>query len=287
MKRIALLLCCWGLLAPSVQGALTADWLLQDNAASTTVVAAVGSNGTYTNATNTDSIAGNPDGPGTALTRSFVFDGSNDYVAATTGNTAATQNKAFITLTAWFKCSTSDTTGTHPFVWSSVNGNTANARNVLLINTSGQIEARSRAGDAESVQTKTTTNSYDDGSWHHAAAVTNYAGDAITIYVDGVSVAQSGSISFTGTASANTASASVQLGWNNNSGQYFKGRLSRGSIYDSDESANLATIIAEKDTPGGGGSTKGTLQIFLQLSDDRAAKQQKHFEQFGVYGLYF
>lgn len=229
--------------------ALVADWLLQDNAASTTVVAAVGSNGTYTNAGNTS--AGTAlDGPGTSLTRSLIFDGAGDYVGASSGNGACIQNKSIATLCCWFKCSTSDTTASaHRLVYVSTAANLTRAG--INLNSTGQILAQARAGDGESVQTKTSTNSYDDGSWHHIAAVFDYAGDAITIYVDGTSVAQSGTISFTATATSNTASQYLYLGSDVTPNNY-KGRLSRCSIYDSDESANLATIIAEKDTPGGG-----------------------------------
>jgi len=64
---------------------------LQDNAASTTVVAAVGSNGTLTGAGNTS--ASSAVGPGGLLPLSLTFDGTNDYVdfpSVTGSGTSAT-----------------------------------------------------------------------------------------------------------------------------------------------------------------------------------------------------
>lgn len=244
MKRLFLSLIICLCAAAQSWAAVAANWKLQDNAASTVIIASNGANAVYTNAGNTS--AGTAlDGPGTVLTRSLVFDGTNDYVLATTNNAGVLQNKAAGTLCCWFKCSTSDTTSTHRLMYVSTNTNTTRAG--FQLNSSGQIEAHARAGDGESFQTKTTTNSYDDGTWHHVAVVYDYANDAITIYVDGTSVAQTGTISFTATATSNTASAYVYLA-NDTSSFYYKGRACGFVIYNTDESANLTAIIDAKDT---------------------------------------
>lgn len=240
-------LAVWGgVFAAFADGAKVAQWQLQDNAASTTVIATVGTNGTLTNAGNTSASSSTP-GPGTALTRFLTFDGTDDYVACTTGNAAALKNKSFATLCGWIKLSTADTTAAaHRVVYLSTNLGAGSTRAGIHVNATGQIIAQARAGDGESLQTKTSTNSYDDNSWHHVAAVYDYAGDSITIYVDGTSVAQTGTISFTATATSNADSIAVNLA--TDVGNYYKGAIADCRVYDSDESANFATIIAEKDS---------------------------------------
>lgn len=230
------------------RAAITAQWKLQDNAASTTVVATVGADGTLTNAGNTSASSSTP-GPGTLLTRYMSFDGVNDRVVATTSNGAATQNKALITLCCWVYTTTADTTGNHRILYASNGTAAGNTRVSIGMNTSGQITGIARAGDAEPGQTKTSSSSYDDGAWHHVAVVFDYAADAITIYVDGASVSSTGTISFTASATSNTAALSTTMA-SANTTDIFKGRIADCRIYDSDESANLSAIIAEKDLTG-------------------------------------
>lgn len=218
--------------------ALGAHWTLQDNAASTTITATVGTNASLSGAGNTSASTVTP-GPGTTYTRAISLDGVNDYIFAFNGTSTFTKNKAFLTMACWFKVPAADTTTNHYLMFASNNAGITRA--TIVINTSGQILAGARAGDGESQQTKTSTNSYDDDTWHHVAAVIDYANDAITIYVDGTSVAQSGTISFTATASSNTDSTVVNLGSQNAAG-YYKGQLADCRFYDSDESANIGTI---------------------------------------------
>lgn len=228
-----------------VWAALGAHWKLQDNAASTVVVATVGSNGVLGDAGNTSAVSGTP-GPGTALTRYMAFDGINDAIYATTGNTAVLQNKAAFTLCCWFRMTTTDTDSDDRLMYVS-NGSATNATRASIgCNSSGQIICVARAGDGESAQSKTTDNSYDDSTWHHVAMVVDIAADTITIYIDGSSVSSTGTISFTASSTSNTASQSVTLAINNFTNPY-KGRLADCRIYDSNESANLSAIMAEKD----------------------------------------
>lgn len=254
-----------------------AKHLLQDNAASTTVVAAIGTDGTLSGAGNTSASTYTP-GPGTYLTRALTFDGTDDKVNATTGNSAVLQNKSVATIALWFKTTTGDTTGTHTLMIVGVNGGGL-SRSGLFLNSSGQLLCYGRAGDGESAQVKTSTNTYDDGNWHHAAAVTDYAADTITLYVDGGSVAASGTISFTGTATANTASSNILFG-GGVTNEYFKGQLADCRIYDSNESANIAAIMAEANS-----SSSAVVKILLQLSDARLRRQSQHFATYGVYAL--
>jgi len=175
-----------------------------------------------------------------------LLDGTDDYVSALTGNSAVLQNKSTFTLACWFKVASGDTTGDHRFIYVSSGAAASAFRAAIGINTSGQLTASAKAGDGEGTQGETTSNSYDDDTWHHMAAVVDIAGDAITIYVDGASVASSGTSSFTASATSNTASLALNCG-SANATQYYKGRLADCRIYDSNESANLSAIMAEKD----------------------------------------
>lgn len=223
--------------------ALVAHWKLQDNAGSTTVTATVGSNGTAARNTSLTSTTG----PGTLLTLAYNGNGTSDYVDVATGNTAAIQNKSFATVMAWAK-------------WSGI----SSARNIIVARTAtnvtrlavqtsgtGAITAGGRAGDGETYQSVTTTSTYDDDTWRHVAAVYDYAADSITIYVDGSSVATTGTPAFTASATSNTATTQMRLASNTSGVEFWQGGLADVRIYDSDESANLATIMAEKDTAGG------------------------------------
>lgn len=228
-------------LQQSAFAALAARWNLQDNAASTTIVAATGTNASLTGAGNTSASSVTP-GPGTTLTRAISLDGTDDYIYAFNGTSTATKNKSVVTICCWFKVSSADTTGNHRLVY--ITGNTGNERAVIGITTAGIIFINARAGDAESNQQKLTSSAYDDNNWHHVAAVINYASDTITIYVDGSNVSQSGTISFTATATSNTDSSAVNLG-SAALANYFKGQLADCRVYDSDESANISTIRAD------------------------------------------
>lgn len=222
--------------------ALVGHWKLQDNAASTTVVATVGTNGSLSGAGNTSASA--VAGPGTLLTSALDLDGTNDQIAITTSNGAMCQNKGVITVCGWAK---PDAGGSGAKILFRASTGTGTRRLSFSLQSTGFLDVSTRAGDAESLQTKTTTAEYDDGNWHHFAAVIDYANDTITIYVDGSSVTSTGTIAFTATATGNTASTYTALG--SDATSFFNGALADWRVYDSNESANLATIIAEKDIP--------------------------------------
>lgn len=92
---------------------LTHQWLCNDNAASTTVVAQVGGvNGTLTNAGNTS--ASTVAGPKSAISGGLGFDGSNDFI-----NTANTADKLVtdpFTIALWVKPNSTSPTTTQMIV---------------------------------------------------------------------------------------------------------------------------------------------------------------------------
>jgi len=90
---------------------LVGQWDCQDNAASTTVVATVGTNAALINAGNTS--ASSVAGPGGSLTKALALDGGNDFITgAATGGTGAA------TIAGWFKV-TSITANQYAIDWGS------------------------------------------------------------------------------------------------------------------------------------------------------------------------
>ncbi|MGD9635916.1 MAG: LamG domain-containing protein [Pirellulales bacterium] len=83
--------------AAPAPAALIGHWKCQDNAASTTVVATVGTNGTLTGAGNTSasSIAG----PGRLYPLALVLDGVNDYIDCNSNHSM--NNLVNCSITAW------------------------------------------------------------------------------------------------------------------------------------------------------------------------------------------
>lgn len=252
-KYLITLAVAFGLVPSIADASFQGHWPFQDFSAST-VVSITGTTavpGVLTSATNTATSSASP-GPGTALTRSFLFDGVNDRVDATTGNTAILQNKGAWTLACWFKVSAANTTGDHRLMHLSGLTTSTTTRAAIQVNTGGQILGHGRAADGESLQSKTTTNSYDDDTWHHVAVVGNVVADTITIYVDGTSVAQTGTISFTAAATDNTASLAITFGSTGGGAEPFKGQIADCRIYDHElVSGDIATIISQRDLPTG------------------------------------
>ncbi len=212
---------------------------LQENAANTTITATTGTSTTLAGGDNTSTLS-QADGPGTLLPRSLLFNGTDDRIVLSGGDAAIIKNKSFISVMAWVKISA--VSGTRSIFFSD-NNSTFALRVHLFFSGTGAISCSARAGDAETTQTKVTSSEYDDGAWHHVAAVVDYANDAITIYVDGAAVTSTGTISFTATASSNTNFSTATIGGVTSG--YFNGKMADLRVYDSNESANLAAIIAE------------------------------------------
>lgn len=105
------------------------------------------------------------------------FDGSNDYV--TTGaNLVNLAND--MTVEAWFK--TTNATGYNSIVTIEKTASGINDYLQILTNSSGKVYL----DDANDATIFTTTESYNDGNWHHVAFVRNASIKTIYLYVDGV-----------------------------------------------------------------------------------------------------
>lgn len=167
---------------------LLGKWELQDNAASTAVVAAIGPAGTLTGAGNTS--ASTTTGPGTRLTAALAFDGSDDYV----------QNASAVTPTGeWTICWWGKRDGTTNTDDPVLGTNSANAYIGWSAN-ANSLSIRVTAGGTL-LQSVTHGVSGTISSWHHYA-FTRDASNIVKLYVDGSLV---NSNVFSGAASGSAA----------------------------------------------------------------------------------
>lgn len=251
---VALWLACWG----GVGHAQVGHWKLQDNAASTTVVATVGSNGTAARNTSLTSTAGN----GTALTLAYDANGSTDEISIPSTSFAGAGTICF-----WAKRSGSGT-------FDIAIGNSAGTNKIGFSATAGQFFVRGVNGGSSASPSHGVT----DTNWNHFAVIRN-SSDQWLLYVNGVQVGgtlftQSGSSSWNRIAVDDNSSPHVN---------HFSGSLIDVRIYDNALDATaIAAIMAEKDLPAGG---KGLLPLFLRLQFSQAKYQADHFATYGVYAL--
>ena len=201
-------------------------------------------------------------GTGKVGTHCLTLVSASSRDASIGGLTGLLNNASAATLACWFKSSTA---AQQIMLWSTNGSGTARAQ--LYINSSGALVASARAGDAESLQTKTgTPTGYADGNWHHAAAVIDYAADTITLYHNGSSISSTGTISFTATATSATNPTAARIG--SRTTDYWNGDLDQPIVFA------RALTAGEISTLYNGGTglaypwlTSGTVQkVLLQSS---------------------
>jgi hypothetical protein len=253
VKKLLILIAC--LLQSSVaSAALTAHWKLQDNAASTTVVATVGSNGTLTGAGNTS--ASTAAGPGGTLTASLNLDGTDDYIVI--GATDAfdfTTGNAF-SVACWFNADA--------LTDRVILGRAGNANRFVDVRSSTQIRVYTSAGAIDfTVPTMST------GTWYHLL-VTRDTGNSVKVYLNGTQ-SSSGAINGGGSFTFDSIGRRATVYWD--------GKLADVRVYNSEESANVSTIMAD------GVSASGAVAKILQLLSDNRSRQQSHFDTYGVYSI--
>ena len=204
--------------------ALIQHWKCQDNAASTTVVATVGTNGTLEGGDNT-SAKSTVDGPGTAYPRSFQLNGTDDAIDVSGASLSFASGAAF-TLCGWMKFQ-----GLTDYLFGIVGASN---------NRFGkQSDTLLRLGT--STNSDFTFVAIGTGTWRHIL-VSKTAGNSVRCFLDGVE-------SSTGALTNANTIAPTRLGRMNT--DFYAGLLTDVRVYDSDEAANVAAIMAEKDTAGG------------------------------------
>lgn len=205
--------------------ALTQHWKLDDNAASTTVVATVGTNGTLEGGDNTS--AKTTAGPGGIITAAFDLNGTDDAVAVSGISLAGT-----FSFSLWF------------------NTDTASARHMIGTSAGSNNDRIGYASDTSIIVRRAVTLTYTvpsigTGAWHHLL-VTRDGSNNARVFMDGVE-SSTGSQSSTGTWAPN------RIGLGATAGVFFDGKVAQVKVFDTDESANVATLYAEGTaTPAAG-----------------------------------
>lgn len=203
--------------------ALTQHWPLNDNAASTTVVATVGNNAALLGGDNTSakSVAG----PGNLATHGFSLNGTDDAIDITGANISFGSGVA-CSFSAWFK----KVAG----VLCIFGTTSATSSNSIRITADTTVIVR----PASTGLTYTIPN-IADGAWHHIL-VTRDTSNNWRVFIDGV---ESVTGSQAGAAAMTLGNTIARVGLVNT--DFSDGAFSYLKVFDSDESANVATLYAE------------------------------------------
>jgi len=234
MKRILAILLTL-VFAVQADAAVTQHWKLDDNAASTTVVATVGTNGTLVGGDNTS--VKRTTGPGGSIPFAFLFNGTDDAVDISGASLSRTSGQA-ASYSLWFKCST-----------------TASSENSIGVD--GSAVRIGPGSDTTIVvrdtsATRTFTVAALGTTWHHLLVVIT-TGDACSVYVDGVA-SVTNPLTLSGTFAPNRLSRGAA---------YSDISLAQVKIFDSNESANVAALYAEGVTTASGKATRAHLSRMM------------------------
>lgn len=198
---------------------LVQHWKLDDNAASTTVVATVGTNATLVGGDNTSTV--HVAGPGGSIVSGFLLNGTDDEIDISASSISFATTVAF-SVSLWFKRS-----GTTARL---IGGTTANGR--ILGSSDTNIQVVNGSGSSLNY----TVPSMGTSSWHHLL-VTRTTGNSCRVFLDGTE-SSSGSQSVTGTIALTSIGKQNSLFSNGFAVAWAK-------VFDSDESANVAALYAE------------------------------------------
>jgi hypothetical protein len=199
---------------------LVAHWACDDNAASTTVVATVGSNGTLAGGDNTS--AKTTTGPGGTITAGLLFNGTDDNIDITASALSFADTVAF-SVSMWFKRS-----GTIARLIGV--DNSANSRILGADDTTIRI-VTSGGGSSNF-----TVPSMGTAAWHHLL-LTRTTANAVRVFLDGTESA-TGSLTSGGIQAWDAIGRQANLFSNGFA-------VAQVKVFDSDESGNVATLYAE------------------------------------------
>lgn len=201
--------------------ALTSFWPLDDNAASTTIVATTGSNGTLEGGDNTD--AKDVTGPGNLITAGLALNGTDDAIVVS-GFTLSAGSAGSISI--WFR----------PDSFSIAYLIAANASNANgSISASDSTTIRIRPG-ISATGTNFTVPTMSTGTWYHLL-VAKDASDNYRVFLNGEE-------SSSGTqVNTNAWAAITRIG--RNATAFAAGAFAYAKRFDTDESANAAALYAE------------------------------------------
>ncbi len=203
---------------------LVQHWKCDDNAASTTVVATVGTNGTLEGGDNTS--AKTVAGPGGSITAGFDLNGTDDAITiAASGISFATSTAFSVSFWAEWDLSTGRVMGRSDGLTSRIAKTTDT--NIAWVNSTGTA-------------VNFTVPSLGTTAWCHVL-ITRTTGNSMRCFLNGTE-------SSSGAQSAAGTFAPTYLG--RQSSNFHDGKFAQVKIFDSDESANVAALYAEGVTSG-------------------------------------
>jgi len=161
-------------------------------------------------------------------TRSFSFDGVNDYFSS--GNPTELQITGNLSISFWFKTSSASNMRI-----AGKDGGSASNRNYTTIISSGLVGFKIYKSDTGA--SVFTTGTYNDGNWHNAVAVND--GSDLKIYIDGsLKNTNSG-----GGGTIDNDTVDFEIGRMGNNTKFFNGNLDEVSIWNSALSSDAVTEI--------------------------------------------
>jgi hypothetical protein len=224
MKRLLLtLLLC---LSPAWSYAALVTHLPLNETTGTTATALTGSNGTYARDSSNTTTAG----PGGSITLGQDFDGTSDAIAVSWSSTNTISVACWVHLDAagnFPMFVTRGQTTTNGSVGIELRGNSTTGIPEFVVDTANQTLVVAQ-GDASIV-----------GGWHHLMGA--YDGSTVRLYVDGQQ-----KDSELGTGNITWGTPNAFIGRRAPSASFFaNAKFADVRIYDTDEAANVATIMAE------------------------------------------
>lgn len=196
---------------------LVRHYKLNDNAASTTVVATVGTNGTLAGGDNTSVKA--TTGPGGTITYAFDMNGTDDAVNIQEYDAA---DSTAYSVSMWVNLDSV----TNQYVM----GRAASSYRWIRVTSSTVIRISASVDDADF-----TVPTLSTGTWYHIFA-TRTAANSGRLWINGTE-SVTGAISAGGNFTVNALARY--------SGAFTNGRIAEFRMWNSDESANVATWYAE------------------------------------------
>ena len=166
-------------------------------------------------------------GGGFLNTYSLDFDGVDDYVGL--GNPTDLQITGAFSFSCWVNTTSTNYEGIY------FKGNSISLSDIYIrMQNNGTV----RMFINKLAKNVTSSTAINDGNWHHIICV-YVPSTSMTIYIDGSQDAQN---TTTIPASINNNYGNITIG--GGGGQYFEGNIDEASIFNTDQSANIATLSA-------------------------------------------
>ncbi len=160
-------------------------------------------------------------------TYSMDFDGLDEYVGL--GNPIDLQITGAFSFSCWVNTTSTNYEGIY------FKGNSVALNDIYIRRQNNGTVRMFVNGTSINVTSSTTVN---DGNWHHIMCV-YVPSTSMTIYIDGIQDAQN-TTSIPSSINNNYGNISIGEG----GGQFFNGKIDEASIFNNDQSANIATLSA-------------------------------------------